>query len=548
MAGRPRDGEHGRPDTARGRHRRSAELSPEVAAALRQEQNRRFRRYLGRASIGSLVPGVGLMLGGRRWLGALVLTVFLGAVGGAGYLLTGMSRSDLVSLAVDPRFLALAAAGLAVLAALLLLSSASSHHLLQPPGIRGGQRLIGALVITLVTSIVITPVAMASRYALVQYELVTTVFTATDDASDEPADDDEAGPDVAEPPVDPWEGVDRVNVLLMGSDAGPGREGTRPDTNIVASVDTATGDTVLFSLPRNLQDVPFPATSPLASYYPYGWQGYPDDQGSGLLNAVYRYVPADHPELFTTADDPGAEAMKLAAEGITGLEIDYYVMVDLDGFQQVVDALGGIDITVRQPIPLESSLLPNGVCTLPTRYLQPGRQRLDGYEALWYARVRCGGPGLSDDYDRMRRQRCVIGAMIDRADPLTILRRYESLAGAAQRIVSTDIPTSMVPAFAELGLRVQEGTVRTLPFTDRVINPAAPDFPGIRQQVIEALAPLPDPTPPPAASDLDDAPGSPSTGGTPGGSDGGADGSGTTGLEPSPPDESEGVLDIEDVC
>jgi LCP family protein required for cell wall assembly len=513
--------------------------------ALRQEQNRRFRRFLGRASIGSLVPGVGLVLGGRRWLGALVLTVFLGAVAAAWDLLTSLSRSDLVALAVDPRFLALAAAGFAALAVLLLLSSASSHHLLQPPGIRGGQRLVGALVITLVTSIVVAPVAMASRYALVQYELVTTVFTATDDDTPDSAADDTREPGVAEP-VDPWQGVERVNVLLLGSDAGPGREGTRPDTAIVASVDTATGDTVLFSLPRNLQDVPFPRRSPLAAYYPSGWQGYPGDQGSELLNAVYRYVPADHPELFITADDPGAEAMKLAAEGITGLAIDYYVMVDLDGFQQVVDALGGIDITVRQPIPLESSLLPNGVCTLPTRYLQPGRQRLDGYEALWYARVRCGGPGLSDDYDRMRRQRCVIGAMIERADPLTILRRYESLAGAAQRIVSTDIPTSMVPAFADLGLRVQQGTVRTLPFTDRVIDPAAPDYVGIQQQVVEALAPPPDPTPPPSVSDSDDPSELPSTGGTSGGSGGGTDS--TTELEPSSPDESDGVLDIEDVC
>ena len=518
-----------------------------VEQAVHHEQNRRLRTFIGRASLGSLVPGVGLMLAGRRLVGGIVLGAFLVLLVVVVLALTGLTSTDLVALAVDPRFLVVSAGALAILAVGLLVNAAASHHVLQPDGIRRNQRLAAAVVVMLVSSLVVAPVALASRYAMVQYDLVTNVFTADPDGAEITAS---SGDDARDPRPyeDPWADVDRVNVLLIGSDAGPGREGTRPDTNIVASVDPATGDTVLFSLPRNLENVPFPADSPLSDYYPWGWQGDPGDPGSELLNAIYRYVPALHPELFTKVDDPGAEAMKLAAEGATGLPIDYYVMVDLDGFQQVVDALGGIDITVSQRIPLESSMLPAGYCSEPTYYLEPGRQRLNGYEALWYARVRCGGEGLSDDYDRMRRQRCVIGAMIDRADPITVLRRYESLAGTARRIVSTDIPQEMVPAFAELALRVQNGQVRTLPFTDKVIFSGSPDYVLMKQLVDEALTP-------PAPPSTDEREGDQSgQGGSDGGSDSGGGTSGGTGtspgstLEPQPQDESDGVLNLDDVC
>jgi LCP family protein required for cell wall assembly len=462
-----------------------------------------------------------------------------------------LTRTDLVALAVDPTFLAVTAAGLGLLAVGVLANAVASHHLLQPSGIRRGQRFAGAIVVMVVSSLVVTPVALASRYALAQYDLVTTVFIADGDTESTQSVDGEPVTE-PEPVVDPWAGVDRVNVLLLGSDAGPDREGTRPDTAIVASIAPATGDAVLFSLPRNLENVPFPSDSPLSAYYPYGWQGDPTDPGSELLNAVYRYVPAAHPEVFDDVDDPGAEAMKLAAEGATGLPIDYYVMVDLDGFQQVVDALGGIDINVSQRIPLESSMLPAGYCSQPTGYIEPGQQRLNGYEALWYARVRCGGEGLSNDFDRMRRQRCVIGAMIDRADPITVLGRYQSLAGAAQRIVTTDIPQEMVPAFAELGLRVQGAAVRTLPFTDKVIVPADPDYLAMRQLVADALAPPPPVVEKPsddevnATADDSSEPGDTSvdsTDTTPG-----TGASDTSPDAPDEPDESDGVLELDDVC
>ncbi len=246
--------------------------------AVHHEQNRRFRHFVGRASLGSLVPGIGLLMAGRRLVGGLVLGAFLVLVAAVVLALIGLTSTDLVALAVDPRFLVTSAGALALLALALLVNAAVSHHVLQPDSIRRTQRLTAAVIVTLVTSLVVAPVAMASRYAIVQYELVTNVFVA--DPGEQEVES-RSGDSVRDPRPyeDPWADVERVNVLLIGSDAGPGREGTRPDTNIVASIDPATGDTVLFSLPRNLENVPFPDGSPLADYYPWGGQCQPVDVG-----------------------------------------------------------------------------------------------------------------------------------------------------------------------------------------------------------------------------------------------------------------------------
>ena len=73
-----------------------------------------------------------------------------------------------------------------------------------------------------------------------------------------------AGP--SEPPVD-----GRYNILLLGGDAGPDRDGLRPDSISVVSVDAETGQAVTIGLPRNLESVPFAEGSPLADAYPEGY-------------------------------------------------------------------------------------------------------------------------------------------------------------------------------------------------------------------------------------------------------------------------------------
>src|SRR5699024_33274 len=99
----------------------------------------------------------------------------------------------------------------------------------------------------------------------------------------------------------------RYNILLLGSDAGKGREGIRPDSITLVSVDAKTGSAVMIGLPRNMQNVPFDEDSPLASHYPNGF----DCGDECLLNAVYQQGE-EHADEYPDGVTPGVEAMKEA--------------------------------------------------------------------------------------------------------------------------------------------------------------------------------------------------------------------------------------------
>jgi LCP family protein required for cell wall assembly len=190
------------------------------------------------------------------------------------------------------------------------------------------------------------------------------------------------------------------------------------------------------------------------------------------------------------ARDRGAEAVKQVVGGILGLHVDYYAMANLQGFQEFVDALGGVTLTVQQRLPI-GGITANGTYVPPVGYIEPGRQRLDGNRALWYARSRRN----SSDYDRIERQRCLIGAMVRQADPLTVLKNFQRLASATKRLLSTDIPRQLLPRLVELADRVREdGQISSLPFVPPLINTADPDFTLIRANVQKALADSSTPT------------------------------------------------------
>jgi hypothetical protein len=135
----------------------------EMRRQVRDEQNQRFRSFLRRASISTFVPGLGLILSGRKVLGWTLLVGFVAAVATTVALFLTTPRDELVGLAVDPTVLLAASAVLAVVAASLLASSAASHHLLQPAGIRRSQRAVGATTVMVLTSLVVAPVALAAR-------------------------------------------------------------------------------------------------------------------------------------------------------------------------------------------------------------------------------------------------------------------------------------------------------------------------------------------------------------------------------------------------
>jgi polyisoprenyl-teichoic acid--peptidoglycan teichoic acid transferase len=203
-----------------------------------------------------------------------------------------------------------------------------------------------------------------------------------------------------------------------------------------------------------------------------------------MLNAIYRMVPEEHPHLLGATDNQGADALKMSISQILGLHVDYYVLINLQGFVQLVNALGGITVNINQLVPIGGNTDLN---VPPTGYIQPGPNRhLDGYHALWFAR----GRWTTDDYDRMERQRCVINAVIDQANPENLLLRYNQIAEAGKKIVRTDIPQSLLPALVDLGLKVKDAKVRSVVFQPNDhFNPASPDFAYIRSVVSKALEP-----------------------------------------------------------
>lgn len=263
----------------------------------------------------------------------------------------------------------------------------------------------------------------------------------------------------------------RYNVLLIGGDSGAGRWGLRPDSLTVASIDEDTGKTVLIGLPRNMSNFPFAKGSAMREQWPDGW-----NCNTCYLNAVSTWAQ-DNTELFPDSENPGVDATISAVEGITGLKINYWAMVNLQGFKDLVDAVGGVTLNVRQPIPVG---LPHEDYF---RYIQPGTRKLNGVDTLWFARAREG----SDDYSRMARQKCVMNAMLQQISPQVALRNFQKIADASTEMISTNIPASEVGRFIELALKARDQKVATLSLVPPMINTGDPDIALVRSKVIDAL-------------------------------------------------------------
>jgi LCP family protein required for cell wall assembly len=206
---------------------------------------------------------------------------------------------------------------------------------------------------------------------------------------------------------------------------------------------------------------------------------------------MYRNLPRSVPkDILGPTDNLGADALKLSVGQALDLQVDYYVLINLEGFSQMINALGGIRLNINTYIPIGGDS-ERGVP--PKEFLKPGPdQKLNGRRALWYARGRYG----SSDFDRMDRQRCVINAIIKQANPTNMLARYEDVAKAGKQVVYTDMPQEVLPLMVDLSLRVKDGNVRSIVFKhgERGFYVTNPDFSLMRKRVKAALDETEDPT------------------------------------------------------
>ena len=445
--------------------------------ARRAADSRTFSGALGWTVLGTLVPGLGLWRSGRRAAGGAAMAVFLLLLAGGVYL--GFNRSLAGSLALAPGALQGIAIGLVVLAVLWVAVIGFSHLALRPANPSVGQRAAGALVVAALSFLVAAPMAVGAGGIWSAATFVDTVF-----GNDET-------PNSTQPTInaaDPWKDKDRINFLILGGDSGYDRAATlgdRTDTIIVASIDTHSGATTLFTLPRNTEKMPFPADSPLHRYYPNGfYNGTGPDRAEYLLNAMYRNVPNHVPhDTLGKTKNFGADVVKVSVGEALGLKLDYFVLVNMDGFKDFINAIGGITVNVNYRIPIggqtDQHVKPDG-------YIEPGpNQHLNGRLALWYARGRYG----LDDYKRMERQRCVINAVVEQSTPQAVLTNFQSILAAGQKTIQTDVPRSLLPALVDLGMKVKGTKLRSVTFTPGVAGFLSynPNWDKVRSRVQKAL-------------------------------------------------------------
>ena len=285
------------------------------------------------------------------------------------------------------------------------------------------------------------------------------------------------------PAIEPVDG--RYNFLLMGGDAGDDRTGRRPDSLSVLSVDAKTGQTAIISVPRNFQNAQFSEGSPMRALYPDGY----DCGDDCLINAINTEVTNEHADLYPGVADPGAQATMEAVSGTLGMQIQAYVLVDMDGFSKLIDAMGGIRIKAGGWVPISGETIDeaNGIHGMPLGWIPAGENTLDGYHALWYGRSR----EFVDDYARIARQQCVQQAMLKQLDPATLLSKFEDIADAGTKVVDSNISASQLGSFLDLAMKAKGKEAKRLTLGPPDFDPSFstnPDFDQIHKRVDQLLA------------------------------------------------------------
>lgn len=386
------------------------------------------------------VPGGAQVVAGNKKLGrfALGVTMLIWAAIVVALVMFLVNREWLIHLAADTTNQMILAGVLIALAVWWLILFLNTLALTRPGLLAPGMRVIVTFVIVATMAVTTASLGYGSYLLLKSREAITTIFAQG-------------------PPVKEAEG--RYNILVMGGDAGKGRVGLRPDSTQVWSIDARTGRAVVISIPRNLQNVPFPKSSPMSKVYPDGFSC----GNECIFNAIYPTAERDHKDLYPGNANPGAQATMEAASAITGLDVQSYVVVDMGGFRELINALGGVTITSGGWVPYHGKADPQ--TGLKTKWFEPGQHHFTGNQALWFARSRY----FTDDYHRIRRQQCLQQAMVNQFQPANVLTNFTAIVDSGKQVVHTDIPQSQLGSFISLADKTRQHPFKRLTL-------GAPDF------------------------------------------------------------------------
>ncbi|BCW51256.1 LCP family protein [Arthrobacter sp. StoSoilB13] len=411
------------------------------------------------------IPGSAQIVAGDRKLGRLALriTLTVWALALLTLLIALVNRSMLLSIVTHPvgsLFIIVVLVALALGWAYLFLNTL---RIIRPNLLAPGMRPIIAVVLAVTTVLASGSLGYLAYVLNVSRNAIGSIFNAG-------------------PAIDPVDG--RYNFLMMGGDAGDDRTGRRPDSLSVISVDAKTGESAIISVPRNLQNAQFSEDSPMRKIYPDGY----NCGDECLINAVNTEVTNNHKDLYPGVADPGAQATLEAVSGTLGITVQAYVLVDMDGFAKLIDAMGGIRIKAGGWVPISGPVTDeaNGIHGMPDGWIPAGDQHLDGFHALWYGRSR----EFVDDYARIARQQCVQQAMLKQLDPGTLLTKFEDIANAGTKVVESNISSAQLGSFVDLALKSKSQPVKRLtigpPDFDASFS-TVPDFDLIHSKVQELL-------------------------------------------------------------
>jgi LCP family protein required for cell wall assembly len=409
------------------------------------------------AALSFLFPGLGQAYAGQAWLAVvlaapvLVLAVALILILtiGAGSLRNQvLSSSFLVGLLVLDvallgwRLFAIAEAGFARPAAARIGPGGEVSSESEPS--HRTQR--GATLATVLALLAIT-IAMHAYLFVVLRQLDSTLGEVFD--AGKPAAGLNGTPAPVNKPDYRWNGTERVNLLLLGIDSGPGRDEALTDTILVVSVDPVARTAAMVSVPRDTGFMPLPNTNV------YDNARYPNkinQLSTDAAAAAQRWCPD-----LADAHNCGIRALERSVGLYLGIDIQYYAQVNLAGFARLIDALGGVPLCLDgdlvDPTYTDTGGRPGRMgITLPA-----GCRRYDGLDALAYARVRKGDLVLPDgtrqpqnDFKRAERQQEVLLALRNEVAAGDVIFELPGILDAIGHTVVTDFPRDKVGDLATL--------------------------------------------------------------------------------------------------
>ena len=245
-------------------------------------------------------------------------------------------------------------------------------------------------------------------------------------------------------PSEVWPGQKFINVLVLGVDTRETEGDQNADVIMVARIDFVTNEVRVVSIPRDLQvEVPGHGLSKINGAYNVGVQEDPDNNIAGVLK------------------------MRDTIEYNFGVPIHEFVLVDFDGFEEVIDAVDGITIDVPERI--EDDAYPTEDFGTTTLIIEEGEQEMDGETALAYARTR----HQDSDDQRRERQMLVLRALLDKGQSLGSVTRVTQVIRAAGGAVLTSFGWDKQLALVNVALKLNQRDIVMENITEPLVTPGS---------------------------------------------------------------------------